>query len=121
MTAAERLQRQLVAAMKSHLATGRAVVVPEAGRLIWSIFSGLSATRTYNMAGPNPISATETAAYVRLHRWPLSESHLTIIRALDDAWLAHAYAKQGGKGDIPVSRRSSGQKITAAAFDAVFG
>jgi hypothetical protein len=121
MTPAERLQRQLVAAMKRHLATGRPVLVPEAGRLLWSIFSGLSAMRTYHMDGPNPISAAETAAYARLHRWPLSESHLAIIRALDDTWLSHAYAKQGGKGDIPVSRRSSGQKITAAAFDAVFG
>jgi hypothetical protein len=71
------------------------------------------------MAGPNPISATEIDAYARLRRLPLSEAHLSIIRALDDAWLAHAYAKQGDGKDAP--RRSSGQKITAAAFDAVFG
>lgn len=120
-TPQERLQRQLVDAIKAHLATGRPATVPEAGRLLWSIFSGLSAARTYNMAGPNPISAAEIDAYARLHRWPLSESHLSIIRALDDAWLAHVYAKKDGKGDIPVSRRSSGQKITPAAFDAVFG
>jgi hypothetical protein len=104
--------------MKRHLATGRPVPVPEAGRLLWSIFVGLSATRTYHMAGPNPISHAEIAAYTRVHRWPLSDSHLSIIRALDDAWLEHAYAKQGGK-DRPV--RSSGQKVTPASFDAVFG
>jgi hypothetical protein len=119
MTPAERLQRQLVAAMKRHLATGRPTMVPEAGRLLWSIFSDLSATRTYNMAGPNPISAMEIAGYECLHRWPLGERHLSIIRALDDAWLAHAYAKQSDGKDMP--RRSTGQKITAAAFDAVFG
>jgi hypothetical protein len=118
MTPQGRVQRQLVEAMRRHLATGRAVMVPEAGRLLWHWFVALSATRTYHMAGPNPISHGEIAAYMRLYRWPLSDSHLSIIRALDDAWLEHAYAKQAGK-ERPA--RSSGQKVTPAAFDAVFG
>lgn len=94
--------------------------IPEAGRVLWRIFVELSATRTYHMAGPNPVGFAEIEAYARLHRWPLAPHHVAILRAMDDAWLKHAYAKIGkGKGqNLPTG---SDQPISAGAFDAVFG
>lgn len=115
MTACDRLQRQLGAALGAALA-GRDVALPEAGCLIWSWFVELSASRTYGMSGPNPLSWSEIEAWARLRRWPLSDSHITILRALDRAWLEHAYAGISG-GQPP----ASAQRITPAAFDAVFG
>jgi hypothetical protein len=93
--------------------------VPEAGRIFWRFFVELSATRTHHMGGPNPISHAEIDAWARLHRWPLTASHVGIIRALDDAWLAHAYAA-AEKRDAPKPPPGKVQKMNPAAFDAVF-
>jgi len=113
----ERLQEQLVAVLKARL-TGGDAALPEAGAVFWKIFADLSATRTYHAAGANPISHAEIEAYARLHRWPLEPRHVAIIRALDDAWLDYARQSIGGQQQ---PRRSSGQAINPAAFDAVFG
>lgn len=116
----DRLRNQLVAAMRKHLHTGARPAVPEAGQTLWQIFASLSAKRTYHASGPNPIAYAEIEAYARLHRWPLRPHHVEMIRALDQAWLDHAYA-QMDSGDGKPPRRASGQAINAAAFDAVFG
>lgn len=113
------LQRQLITALRKALAGGKPVV-PEAGRLLWSFFVELSATRSYSMTGPNPISYAEIEAWARLHRWPLEPSHIGSLRAMDDAWLEHAQSRAGKGGKTPFPR-SSGQAISPAAFDAVFG
>ena len=111
--------KQMVERLKRHLSGGKPEV-PEAGVLLWNLFVEIGASRTYHAAGPHPISFAEIEAYCRLHRWPLQQRHLAIIRALDDAWLAHAYAKTGStEGRSPAA--SSGQAINPAAFDAVFG
>ena len=112
------LQSLLVKALKSYLTAGKMPHVPEAGILLWNIFMKLAATRTYHMAGPNPISYTEIAAFCNLTGQPLQPNHVEIIRALDDAWLEYSYSKinSGDKGkNVP-----SGE-LTAEAFDAVFG
>lgn len=122
MTAIDRLTNQLVAALRQNLATRRPVAIPEAGRLLWQIFGELSGTRTYNQAGPNPISHQEIAAYARLARWPLQPHHVAILRAMDAAYLDHTYSPQAkapeGMKTLPhVSRH----ELTPALFDAVLG
>jgi hypothetical protein len=107
----------MTAALRRHLAGGK-VRVPEAGRLVWQWYSMLHASRTMSFAGPNAISYAEIHAWAALQRWPVREDHIALIRALDEAFLAHVFANKGGdKNAIP---RSSGQKVTPAAFDAVF-
>lgn len=92
--------------------------VPEAGRLLWGWFLDLHATRSQGFAGPLPIAYAEIEAYARLHRIPMASRHVDILRAMDAAWLAHAYrAAVGSAARYP---RSS-QPINADAFDAVFG
>lgn len=118
-----KLEALLVAALKRHLAGGKPVV-PEAGVLLWNLFMEISASRTYHAAGPHPISHAEIEAYCRLHRWPLQPHHIAIIRALDDAWLEHAYRKMVGRNDrstFDAGRYANAQPITADGFDAVFG
>lgn len=116
-----RLQHLLVAALNRHLAGGRPVV-PEAGVLLWNLFGEIAGSRTYHAAGPNPISHAEIEAFARLHRWPLQQHHIAILRAMDEAWVAHVYAEtrrsQNGGKSLPTGRE---QAITATAFDAVFG
>ncbi len=118
-----KLSITLAAALRRHLAGGKPVV-PEAGVLLWNLFMEISASRTYHAAGPNPISHAEIEAYARLHRWPLAPHHTAVIRALDDAWLEHAYRKMesGKDGKTFDGRRyANAQPLTAAGFDAVFG
>lgn len=121
MTAHDRLQRQIVDTLKAHLATGARPVVPEAGRLIWSWFIEISATRTYNPAGPNPISYGEIEAWARLNRWPIEPCHVEAIVAMDRAYLDHAYSKAKAPDGTKILPRGSGQAVNPAAFDAVFG
>ena len=118
MAAADRLERQLVMCLRRALAGGRPVV-PEAGRLLWSFFIELSAGRTGNGFGPNPISWGEIEAWMRVKRWPLSDSHIAILRAMDRAWLEHAARKasRDDKGDHPVRVKT---EMTPAAFDGMF-
>lgn len=120
-----KLQSLLAAALKRNLAGGKAMV-PEAGVLLWNLFMQISASRTYHAAGPNPISYGEIEAFARLHSWPLQPRHVDTIRALDDAWLEHAYREQskatGGKDgkSFDSQRYANAQPLTVAAFDAVF-
>lgn len=120
------LEKTLSDALRQHLAGGKPVV-PEAGVLLWNLFMEISASRTYHAAGPNPISYAEIEAYARLHRWPLAPHHVASIRALDDAWLEHAYRKQDAALATPdgksfdARRYANAQPLTAASFDAVFG
>lgn len=123
----QKLEKHLISSLKRHLAGGRPIV-PEAGLLLWNLFMQISASRTYHAAGPHPLSHAEIEAYARLHRWPLRPHHIAIIRALDDAWLEHAYRKMGGgKGGLldpntfDGHRYANAQPMTAAGFDAVFG
>jgi hypothetical protein len=114
----KRLQDQLVTCLKRSLAGGRPVI-PEAGRLLWGLFVELSAGRSGNGFGPNPLSWAEIEAWVRFNRWPLQRHHVVILRAMDAAWLDYARrnAKQGGKGDQPTRVRA---EMTPAAFDGMF-
>ena len=116
----KRLERALVDAV-----TAAKPVVPEAGVLLWNLFMELNASRTYNAVGPNPISYAEIEAFARLHRWPLQPRHVAIIRAMDDAWLAHAYRKmQGSEKDADAfdgRRAAEAPTLTTSGFDAVFG
>jgi len=113
------LQKLLVAVLRRHLAGGRSPV-PEVGYFLWSCFCQLSAARTYQMSGPNPISYAEIEAWARLHRWPLRPDHIAAIRALDDVYLEHAYAT-AGKKEAGFSAPTDAPVINPAAFDAVFG
>jgi hypothetical protein len=117
------MERHLVTALRRHLA-GSKPDVPEAGVLLWNLFMEISAGRTWHMAGPNPISFAEIEAFARLHRWPLQPHHVAIIRALDDAWLEHAYSRTDRKKDekgFNSRRYANAQPMTAEVFDLVFG
>lgn len=113
----EQLEKLLVAALRASMA-GRATIVPEPGRLIWSWFVEISGTRTYHAAGPNPISHAEIEAWARLHRWPLQPHHVALLRTLDAAWLDCAFA--AAKNPKAAKEKPSGA-LSAGAFDAFFG
>jgi hypothetical protein len=120
--AIDRLETQLVAALRQNLATRKPVAIPEAGRLLWQIFGELSATRTYHQAGPNPVSHAEILTYGQAMRWPLQPHHVAILRTMDDAYLDHAYS---GRGKAPDGMKTlphiSQQPLSAALIDAVLG
>lgn len=111
-----RLERQLVAALQAHLATGAPPDVPEAGVLLWRVFAELAGTRTWHASGPNPIAFGEIDAWARRGRWPLEPRHVRVIRALDDAWCAHVDERRGAGGKP--SRKPSAE-LTPALFDAL--
>lgn len=116
-----RLERHLVAALKAHLAGGPPLV-PEAGRLAWGWFLELSATRSWHASGPNPISFAEIDAWARLMRWPVEPRHVSLLRALDEAWLAHFYSKrEKPPADVKVLPTRSEHAITPGLLDALFG
>ena len=56
----------------------------------------------------------------RLYRWPLQPHHIEIIRAMDDAWLAHTY-RQKDDATTKAAQIKHAQPLTPEAFDAVFG
>lgn len=120
MSNSDRLQTQLISALRRNLVGGKPVV-PEAGVMIWNLFMEISRSRTYHAAGPHPISHGEIEAYGRLHRWPLRPHHVEMIRALDDAWLTHAYRKIDGKRSGVEHFAAPSQPVNPDAFDAVFG
>ncbi len=115
MDAQDRLARQIVDTLTAHLAEGKRLVIPEAGRLLWSWFDDLHATRSYGDAGPNPITFAEIDAYASLMREPIEPRHVSAIRAIDDAWLKHARASQGEAKAVPPAT-----PMTPALFDAMF-
>ena len=110
------LQKQLCEALARFLAGNQKPAIPEAGRLLWSIFVDLAKSRSYGANGPNPISFAEIEAFARLNRWPLQPHHVEIIRALDETWLKHGQPTERRPG-----RLGPAQPMNVAAFDAVFG
>jgi hypothetical protein len=121
MTDLEWFRDRLVDALKWQLAHPGAdrregPAIPPAGVRIWRIFLELHATRAVGFA-PCAITHAEIEAWSRLHREPVRSFELEIIRAMDVAYLEVVSRPTDGKA-IP---RSSGQAVTAAAFDAVFG
>lgn len=115
-----RLKQQLCAAVRESLA-GRRGRPPEAGRDLWDAFQGLSATRTYHPAGPNPIQPSEIAAWCRLMRLPLAPHHVDILLAMDQALLDHTYAAARAPEGVRTLPPVSEHPLTLGAFDAVFG
>lgn len=113
-----RLKAQLISALRAALG-GKPTAIPEAGLWLWNAFAVLSATRSYHMAGPNPITFAEIEAWSRLTRTPLEPHHVEVLRELDETWLDHFAKAASSSSKTPA--RSSGQPITPAAFDAVFG
>lgn len=116
----DRLTNHLCAAVRASLRNEKRRL-PEAGLLLWNAFQGLSATRTYHAAGPNPIQPSEIAAWCQLHRLPLAPRHVDILLAMYQAWLDHAYAAarrpEGVKALPPVSKTP----LTAGLLDAILG
>lgn len=119
MTAIDRLTNHLIAALRQNLATRKPVAIPEAGRLLWQIFGELSSGRTYNQAGPNPISYQDIVGFSHIARWPLQPHHVTILRAMDAAYLEQAYKQQRRETNSGEPVRVS-QPMTPAVFNAMF-
>jgi hypothetical protein len=117
----DRLEAQLVAAMKTHLSGGQ-ISVPIAGDLVWRWFGDLSSTRTWHNAGPNPIAHTEILAWMGAARWPLGPRHIRLIRALDDEWIAHFYAQRSReRAEVRTLPLPSEHAVSPLLFDAMFG
>jgi hypothetical protein len=121
MSALHRLQAQLCRAVEASI-MGERAMPPEAGVPLWNAFHRLSAQRTFHAVGPNPIQPAEIAAFCALTGLPLPPHHVSIILAMDRAWLEVAHrrtrpAPDGVKALPPVSR----QPISAALLDAVLG
>lgn len=121
MSSIDRLESALVDALLLSLSSGKGVSVPPGGSLIWEWFSDLSATRSWHMNGPNPISYPEIAAYRELMGWSIAPRHVALICAMDNAYIADFYAKRGrtSAGKKPPS--FSAKDMNPALFDAVFG
>lgn len=118
------LENLLCAELKRQLETkgAHAVRIPAGGELLWRWFLDLGQTRTYHMAGPNPISFVEIEAYARQMRWPLEPHHIDILRAMDAAWLEHASKRaQPAPQGVKVLPQVSATPLTAGLVDAVFG
>jgi len=86
--------------------------VPVAEQRVWSIFLELNATRTVGMA-VNPISFGEIEAWSRLRREPVRPFELTMLRALDAAYLEAAREPEPAK----VSARPFSFELFDAMFD----
>lgn len=115
------LERQLCAAVRASLEGAEGARPPEAGTLLWNAFQRLSARRSYHMAGPNPISFSEVEAYCRLMRLPLEPRHVSVIMAMDQAWLDHAHSRAKPPEGLKASPHISQRQISAALFDAMTG
>lgn len=118
------LQKLLCNELKRHLtAKGvRMTRTPAGGDLLWRWFNDLSATRSYHMAGPNPISYAEIAGYSRLMRLPIEPRHVAIIRAMDRTYIEAAYAKRQQAPDgVKILAPVSDHALTGGMFDAMFG
>lgn len=120
----EWLQNELVQVLRWQLAhPGReddpeAPEVPFAGRRVWSIFLDLNSERSVGF-GPGPITSAAIEAWARLRREPVRPWELTIIRALDAAFLDKArdtVERQGKSAD----QRYTAETLTPEMFRAMF-
>jgi hypothetical protein len=109
------VEHALLRAARAHFAGGK-LSLPEGAGLIWEMFAALHETRGAGFNGPEPIRFAEIQAYAVLMRWPLEARHVSLIRALDRAWLEHR-----AEGDVPGANAAPAQPVNPAAFDAVFG
>jgi hypothetical protein len=109
------VEHPLLRAARAHFA-GEKLDLPEGAGVIWEMFAALHETRGIGFNGPEPIRFAEIQAYAALMRWPLEARHVSLIRALDRAWLEHA-ATGGGRA----ASGGPAQPVNPAAFDAVFG
>ncbi|WP_438672158.1 phage tail assembly chaperone [Shimia sediminis] len=107
----ERLTSQLKEAITTQAISGKRVVIPEAGILLWQVFTALCRTRSYSQWGSNPITYQEIEAWARLSRMPLQPHHVDILIQMDSAWLEAV-----GKGEKPQKAA-----LTPALFDAAMG
>lgn len=118
----DRLEKQLVAALRAHLA-GAPARPPEAGVLLWQAFIELDMGRTLHMSGPNPIAYTEIEAWARLNRCPLAPHHVRILKAMDATLVEHAAtrAKATAPDGTASAPRESKAPLTPKLFDAMMG
>lgn len=91
--------------------------VPMAGRRVWSVFLDLSATRGSTGFGPAPITFGEIEAWSRLNREPIRPFELTMLRAMDAAFLKAA----ADRSDEPERPKVSARPFSMELFDAWFG
>lgn len=116
-----RLQKHMVAALRSHLAGGKPDM-PAGGDLLWTWFLDLSAGRSWHAAGPNPIAWTDMLAYTFLMRTRMEPHHLDIIRAMDAAYIEHFHSRSAPPPDgVKVLPPVSSRPMTGELFDALFG
>lgn len=115
-----RFSKRMSATLRQQLAARSRRPLPAGGDLLWTWFAELSAARAYNAAGPVPIAFADIEAYFRLTGWPAAPRHIAVLRSMDGAFLDHAAEVRASvlNNTMPSARR---QKLTAAAFDAVFG
>ncbi|WP_430251683.1 phage tail assembly chaperone [Neorhizobium sp. DAR64860/K0K1] len=111
-----RRTKLLCEALKDSLRTGSPAQIPAGGDHLWRWFLDLHGARSFGFSGPNPISFVEIRAYLELLRIPAEPHHVEILRALDSAYLEHAYASRDGKG----ASKPAGP-LSAESFDAFFG
>lgn len=118
------LEKLLCAELKRQL-EGKGVRdtrIPSGGELLWKWFMALHKTRQAGMAGPQPITYAEIAAYSRIYSLPIEPRHVAVLIAMDQAYLETVYKKepQGPKG-VKVLPPISQAPLTAGLFDAQFG
>lgn len=112
----------MVATLKKHLASGKPVILPAGGQLLWQWFTDLCSGRSLHAGGPNPISLGDIDAYCRISRWPMQPHHVAILQAMDRAYIEHAYAGQQRTPDgVKTLPPRSEHAMTAGMFDAMFG
>jgi hypothetical protein len=120
----ERLHTALCNELKRQLLSPGAVVarIPAGGDLLWRWFLDLSRSRSYHMAGPNPISYSEVLAYAKLMRWLIEPRHVVILLALDDIYLQHFQQKrkQATSAGVAAPQHSS-HAVSPKIFDIMFG
>lgn len=122
MSAIDRLEKAMVAALKQALVTSSSVPVPPGGSLLWGWFMDLNATRTWHMNGPNSISYADIQAYGHVNRWSLAPHHVDILRAMDAAFSDHYYSqRERERSGMKTAPTISQQELTPELFDAVFG
>jgi len=99
------------------MATERGVRFPprpelyEDMRPAWEAFRALSQSRSLGMSAPNPITAADIEAYLRLHGITDEETLVEVydaVRALDVVWCAEV-AKKVGRGNAKDRHRRQGR------------